>query len=457
MSASYETARTHAGGPSRGGSFSSQYEHGDAPSAMAPRRVQIQAIPHSTTMSSDTLVPKPRVSVTTDEPSEFSSCELPSADNGQPQRDSDSNENRKSTGLRAALASKFTPKKKSKDMSRLSVNTKRQQHQLESLISLSRASDDNEALGPTVRGQPVGHPMSFQHVEHLSPTLIKPKLALINSPDLYKSSTTQPKSSLAEAVEKKSHFRSLKPASLLTKSSKQSLNGSDSASGADSTVRMVGGRPIGAPTGFKHVDHLSPDEYSTQQYQLLNHRQQQQEIVSVLSQASVGSGSGSGSGGSNGSSERPKTRGMAGPNSSLPKITYRGLPVSGPITFEHVEHISPKDYHVQLLSSKLAGVAPSAPAASNSASEPGAARNNSLPHLPTAPNAAPATAATALDSRGNGASRKHRTKKPVMQAFASKAAETANPKGKHTYTPSFLFFLLCPRSSLIPMTNQGLC
>ncbi|KAJ2463612.1 hypothetical protein GGI03_003733 [Coemansia sp. RSA 2337] len=430
MSTSYETARTHAGGPSRGGSFSSQYEHGDAVSVMATRRVQIQAIPHST-MSSDTLVPKPSVNIAVEEPSEFSSYGLPSADNGQPQqqqqqRDVDSGENRKSMGLRAALASKFTPKKKTKDISRLSVNTKRQQHQLESLISLSRASDDREALGPTVRGQPVGHPMSFQHVEHLSPTLIKPKLALINSPDLYKSSTVQPKSSLTATVEKKSHFRALKPASLLTKSSKQSLNSSDSASTAESTVRMVGGRPIGAPSGFKHVDHLSPDEYSTQQYQLLNHRQQQQEIVSVLSHANVGSGnSGSGNGG-----ERPKTRGMTASNSSLSKITYRGLPLSGPVTFEHVEHISPKDYHAQLLSAKLAGVAPSAPPAA-AVSESGAERNNSLPHLPTAPNAAPATAATAVDSYDNGPARKHRTK-PIVHAFTSKPAETSNAKGKHT-------------------------
>ncbi|KAJ2812610.1 hypothetical protein FBU31_007567, partial [Coemansia sp. 'formosensis'] len=358
MSTSYEPARTHPSGPSRGGSFSSQYEHGDVASVMATRRVQIQAIPHST-MNSETPAPKPSVSVSVEEPSELSSYGLPSADNGQPQqqREGDSGENRKSMGLRAALASKFTPKKKTKDISRLSVNSKRQQHQLESLISLSRASDDNEAAGPTVRGQPVGHPMSFQHVEHLSPTLIKPKLALINSPELYKSNTVQPKSSVTATVEKKSHFRALKPASLLTKSSKQSLNGNDDASTAESTVRMVGGRPIGAPSGFKHVDHLSPDEYSTQQYQLLNHRQQQQEIISVLSHANVGSVN------SGGSAERPKTRGMTGTNKSLPKITYRGLPLSGPVTFEHVEHISPKDYHAQLLSAKLAGVAPPAPAA----------------------------------------------------------------------------------------------
>ncbi|KAJ2328694.1 hypothetical protein GGI00_004129, partial [Coemansia sp. RSA 2681] len=402
-----------------------QYEHDDAVSVMATRRVQIQAIPHST-MSSDTLVPKTSSTYAdVDEPSELPSHGLPSADNGQPQRerDTDSNDNRKSTGLRAALASKFTPKKKAKDLSRLSVNTKRQQHQLESLISLSRASDDNEAAGPTVRGQPVGHPMSFQHVEHLSPTIIKPKLALINSPELYKSSTVQPKGSIKATAEKKSHFRGLKPASLLTKSSKQSLSGGDSVPTTEPAVRMVGGKPIGAPSGFKHVDHLSPDEYSTQQYQLLNHRQQQHEIVSVLSQPNIGNSSSSGGG----SGERPKTRGMTASNSSLPKITYRGLPVSGPVTFEHVEHISPKDYHAQLLSAKLAGTAPSAETSTVSA--PGADLSSSLRQLPTAPNAAPATAAAAMDESGKGsAARNHRTKKPMAHAFGSKAADMTNNK-----------------------------
>ncbi|KAJ2747990.1 hypothetical protein GGI20_000077 [Coemansia sp. BCRC 34301] len=417
MSASYESARVHASGPSHGGSFSGHYEHDDAVSVMATRRVQIQAIPHST-MSSDTLVPRTSASVATDEAGDLLSHGLPSADNGLPQqqeRDTDSGDNRKSTGLRAALASKFTPKKKTKDLSRLSVNTKRQQHQLESLISLSRASDVNEAAGPTVRGQPVGHPMSFQHVEHLSPTIIKPKLALINSPELYKSSTVQPKSNVKATAEKKSHFRVLKPASLLTKSSKQSLGDSDSASATEPTVRMVGGKPIGAPSGFQHVDHLSPEAYSTQQYQLLNHRQQQHEIVSVLSQTNVG-----------GSSERPKTRGMTASNSSLPKIMYRGLPVSGPVTFEHVEHISPKDYQAQFLSAKLASATPSVAAVA----APGAERTIPTQQLPTAPNAAPATAAVADEKSRGTTARKHRTKKSMAHALGSKSTEETSNKAK---------------------------
>ncbi|KAJ2007132.1 hypothetical protein H4R26_000951 [Coemansia thaxteri] len=428
MSASFDTARTHTSGPSSSSSFmGSQHERAGVASAMVPRRVQIQAIPHST-MSSDTLASKTTAATTL--PSEMLAYGLPSADNGIPphyqqpqhhhqqQHEADSGDGRKGTGLRAALASKFTPKKKTKEISRLSVNTERQQHQLESLLSLSKVGDGKEAVGPTVRGQPVGHPMSFQHVEHLSPTLIAPKLALINSSQLYKSSTVQPKSSAG--VEKKSHFLGFKPSSLLTKPSKQSLNAGGSSAPVTESVRTVRGKPIGAPSEFKHVDHLSPDEFSTQQYQMLNHRQQQHEIVSVLTQPGGGGAAG----------ERPKTRAATGPSSgSLPKITYRGLPLSGPVTFEHVEHISPKDYHAQLLSAKLAGVAPgSGPGATNELPALPAPATESTSAMPAQPTA---TAASKFAGSSNGGSaRAQRAKQLFTQPLNIKPANSASSKGK---------------------------
>ncbi|KAJ2630072.1 hypothetical protein H4R22_002921 [Coemansia sp. RSA 1290] len=256
---------------------------------------------------------------------------LPSASNGLPiKQEGIAPEARKVSGLRAALANKFATKKKSKDFrASAAVSSKRQQHQLESLMTQSASGLGETAAGPRVGGQPVGHPMSFQHVEHLSPTQIAPKMPLINN---FPDESRAPVSSAKPAnSERRLNFRNFKPASLLTKPSKLSAGSSNEAKKGPVTLR---GKPIGAPSGFQHVDHLSPDEYSMQQFHLLNHRQQQSEIVSVLRQSSQ---------------PIEESRKQASSRPDRPeKITFRGLPVSGPVSFDHVEHVSPREYKQHL-------------------------------------------------------------------------------------------------------------
>ncbi|KAJ2852580.1 hypothetical protein IWW36_000209 [Coemansia brasiliensis] len=259
---------------------------------------------------------------------------LPSASNGLPmeQEEAALPEARKVSGLRAALVNKFAAKKKSKEFrTSAAVSTKRQQHQLESLMTQSAGGLGDSAAGPRVGGQPVGHPMSFQHVEHLSPTQIAPKMPLINN---FPGESRAPVSSAKPAnSERRLNFRNFKPASLLTKPSKLSI-GSSSSNEAKKGPVTLRGKPIGAPSGFQHVDHLSPDEYSMQQFHLLNHRQQQNEIVSVLRQNSQAA---------------DESRKQAAPRPDRPeKITFRGLPVSGPVSFDHVEHVSPREYKQHL-------------------------------------------------------------------------------------------------------------
>ncbi|KAJ2783470.1 hypothetical protein H4R18_001679 [Coemansia javaensis] len=272
---------------------------------------------------------------------------LPSAANGRPLglRSTPSfpgreaghlGEQRKASGLRAALASKFAAKKKPKDLrASVAVNTKRQQHQLESLLSQSEGGGRDSSSGPMVGGQPVGHPMSFQHVEHLSPTDVGPKMPLING-CLERAALEAPAAAKGAAApsERRLKFRNFKPAALLTKSSKASIGSGSSGDGDKPAGLTVRGKPIGAPMGFHHVEHMSPTEYSMQQFHLLNHRQQQAEIVSVLRQNSQSSG------------ERPRTRApsVGARRDRRDKVTLRGLPVSGPVSFEHVEHVSPRDY-----------------------------------------------------------------------------------------------------------------
>ncbi|KAI9502805.1 hypothetical protein GGI25_002584 [Coemansia spiralis] len=369
------------------------YEHSGTDAAresMDVRCVQIQAMSHSTSLqperaaisklSSSSSASSRTAAVTADaisnghgKSSEFP-YGLPSAGNGQPMElrhaasmpmrggETYNNDMRKTMGLRAALANKFTGKKIKDFRLSVSVSSKRQQHQLESLLSLSKAAEEggNMSSGPTVRGMPVGHPMSFKHVEHLSPTQVGPKMALFNSQPLPKTSMAKPRGSTsslnlgsnsgnsissgggssiqpASQPEKRSHFRSLKPASLLTKSSKLSLPGtsnSDSNKQAERRVPTIRGRPIGAPSNFQHVEHLSPAEHGMQQFHLLNHRQQQQDILSVLAQSPTGV-----------TKTRPN---MRIPESQTEKITYRGLPLSRPLTFEHVEHVSPREYKTRL-------------------------------------------------------------------------------------------------------------
>ncbi|KAJ2374719.1 hypothetical protein IW150_002945 [Coemansia sp. RSA 2607] len=277
--------------------------------------------------------------------------EIPSADNGgamelrqsasMPLRSSESNESRKTSGIRAALANKFSAKKKDLQSSP-SLSSKRQQLQLESLLMQSSSTDDLAGSDgrPTVRGQAVGHPMAFHHVEHLSPTVVGPKMSLINSPELYRSYTQPAKSSAPQqsSSERKSPFRSLNPVSLLAKSSSKALPPAPSGtSDPMKTVVTVRGKPIGAPTEFQHVEHLSASDIM-KNYQLLNQRQQQAEIMSVLSQPSTVGGS-----------ERNKKHQTLADRT--PKTTYRGLPLSGPVTFEHVEHISVKDYKMHVANS----------------------------------------------------------------------------------------------------------
>ncbi|KAJ2784398.1 hypothetical protein GGI15_002264 [Coemansia interrupta] len=352
------------------------HEHDDNDSILMPtiakRRVQIPQIQHSTTMSSDTLVQQQHqrahsgstssnnrlnpimhssfeTGSTTELPPAY---EIPSADNGgamelrqsasMPLRTSESNEGRKSSGIRAALANKFSAKKKDVQSSPShSLSSKRQQLQLESLLMQSSTDDLAGSDGrPTVRGQAVGHPMAFHHVEHLSPTVIGPKMSLINSPDLYRSYTQPAKSTAPQQLssDRKSPFRSLNPVSLLAKSASKALPPAPSgASDPMKTVVTVRGKPIGAPTEFQHVEHLSASDIM-KNYQLLNQRQQQAEIMSVLSQPSNAVGS----------ERSKKSQTMA---DRTPKTTYRGLPLSGPVTFEHVEHISVKDYKMHVANS----------------------------------------------------------------------------------------------------------
>ncbi|KAJ2079328.1 hypothetical protein H4R24_003860 [Coemansia sp. RSA 988] len=328
----------------------------------AARRVQIQAIPHSTT-SADALDQRNDMS-RADNRSIRSGSEdstntdglpygMPSAINGRPLEhrhtaptsqdvrvsDTDATpEGRKASGLRAALASKFAAKKKPKDFrTTVAVNSKRQQHQLESLMSQDRGDSGKSSLGPMVGGKPVGHPMSFHHVEHLSPTEIAPKMPLINGLQQLNKPMEMP-TKVAPTSERRLKFRNFKPASLLTKPSKASLGDSASinaGNGAKGAVTLRG-KPIGAPSGFHHVEHMSPTEYSMQQYHLFNHRQQQTEIVSVLQQNNSQAGS---------NNERRRAPSAAAKNE---KITYRGLPLSGPVTFEHVEHMSPNEYKSHL-------------------------------------------------------------------------------------------------------------
>ncbi|KAJ1723756.1 hypothetical protein LPJ53_001924 [Coemansia erecta] len=351
------------------------HEHDDNDSILMPtiakRRVQIPQIQHSTTMSSDTLVQQQHqrahsgstsshhrlnpimhssfeTGSTTELPPAY---EIPSADNGgamelrqsasMPLRTSESNEGRKSSGIRAALANKFSAKKKDIQSSP-SLSSKRQQLQLESLLMQSSSTDDLAGSDgrPTVRGQAVGHPMAFHHVEHLSPTVVGPKMSLINSPDLYRSYTQPAKSTAPQQAssDRKSPFRSLNPVSLLAKSSSKALPPAPSGtSDPMKTVVTVRGKPIGAPTEFQHVEHLSASDVM-KNYQLLNQRQQQAEIMSVLSKP-----------GNVGGSERSKKSHTIADRT--PKTTYRGLPLSGPVTFEHVEHISVKDYKMHVANS----------------------------------------------------------------------------------------------------------
>ncbi|KAJ2550858.1 hypothetical protein EV175_003909 [Coemansia sp. RSA 1933] len=427
---------------------------------LGPRPVQIQAMSHSsnTAASVDNVaIPKLSSSSTTSSktaggiPSLLHSGEqakeneypydIPSASNGQPMElrhtasmpvkaseGSDTIHSNKGSGLRAVLANKFTGKKIRDFRMSVSVSSKRQQHQLESLMSQSSAAEDGGGMSsvPTVRGMPVGHPMSFQHVEHLSPTQVAPKMALINSmditpskqapgrPKLSNSSTkslgsdsnnsngsSQRQQSSPQLGSQQSHeqlhsqeqqdlpayqlhakspqpqserrlnFRNLKPTALMTKASKLSLPGissisnsisngiSTSISGSASkqnvsSVPTIRGKPISGPSNFQHVEHLSPEEHSTQQFHLLNHRQQQQEILSMISQSPTAA-----------SKVRSNTR---GPENKPEKIMFRGLPLSRPLTFEHVEHVSPREYKAHMetkelveMDSTAAGMSPDAP------------------------------------------------------------------------------------------------
>ncbi|KAJ2709718.1 hypothetical protein H4R19_004108, partial [Coemansia spiralis] len=223
------------------------------------RRVQIQAIPHST-ITADALLTQGRAAPSRAADANISDGNggdsgddaagsglpygLPSAANGLPMgqqpagaasADIDAGrsdggapaaEGRKSGGLRAVLASKFAAKKKPKDLrSAVAASSQRQQHQLESLMSQSGAAGRDSSSGPMVGGRPVGHPMSFQHVEHLSPTDIAPKMPLING-RLYK--PAEPPAKTPAPTERRLKFRSFKPAALLTKPSKASTTSSSS-------------------------------------------------------------------------------------------------------------------------------------------------------------------------------------------------------------------------------------
>ncbi|KAJ2842108.1 hypothetical protein J3B02_005677, partial [Coemansia erecta] len=274
--------------------------------------------------------------------------DIPSADNGgsmglrssasMPLRSGGSSDGRKGSGIRAVLANKFATKKKDL-LTSPSLSSKRQQLQLESLIMQSKSTDNLGSGAPTVRGQPVGHPMAFQHVEHLSPTVVGPKMSLINSPDLYKSYTQPAKnaSPQQQPSERKSTLRSLNPASLLSKTSKSQLQASSSKTDPSKTVVTVRGKPIGAPTEFQHVEHLNADDIM-KNYQVHNQRQQQAAIMSVLYKPS-----------STGPERSKKLQTAA---ERKQHTTYRGLPLSGPVTFEHVEHISVKDYKTHIANSK---------------------------------------------------------------------------------------------------------
>ncbi|KAJ1817247.1 hypothetical protein LPJ56_004110, partial [Coemansia sp. RSA 2599] len=352
------------------------HEHDDKDSILMPtiakRRVQIPQIPHSTTVSSDTLVQQHQQHQQQQQGQSGSAAggrqnaaalnglesgsatelppayEIPSASNGgsmglrasasMPLRSSEPSEGRKSTGIRAALVNKFSTKKKELQASP-SLSSKRQQLQLESLIMQSKSTDDFGSGAPTVRGHPVGHPMAFQHVEHLSPTVVGPKMSLINSPDLYKSYTQPAKSTppQQQLSERKSTFRSLNPAALLSKTTKSQSQASSGKTDPSKTVVTVRGKPIGAPTEFQHVEHLSAADIM-KNYQVHNQRQQQAEIMSVLYKPSSAG------------AERAKMFQTASERTQ--KTTYRGLPLSGPVTFEHVEHISVKDYKMHIANSK---------------------------------------------------------------------------------------------------------
>ncbi|KAJ2355389.1 hypothetical protein GGF43_002711, partial [Coemansia sp. RSA 2618] len=326
-----------------------QHDKDDAVS-VSSRRVHIPTIPHSAMNAG--AGKESLESGGSDEDSGLP-YGLPSAGNGVPlgqgaRAEDAAPETRKVSGLRAALASKFAAKKKPKELSMAgAVNSKRQQQQLELLMSQSSLVDGDGVARPTVAGQPVGHPMSFQHVEHLSPREVGPKMPLINglqqaqplppaesqagppSPDPPQPAAAPAKTS--GSSERRLNFRNFKPASLLSKPSKQSIGSSDSGKAAGPTVR---GKPIGAPQGFQHVDHISSEEYSMQQFHLLNHRQQQTEIISVLRQNSVQEG---------------KPRGRTGSTAGRhEKLTFHGLPVSGPVSFEHVEHVSADEYKLHL-------------------------------------------------------------------------------------------------------------
>ncbi|KAJ2162629.1 hypothetical protein GGF46_000502 [Coemansia sp. RSA 552] len=337
------------------------------------RQVQIQAIPHST-MAADAEAPKSSFGSNEDNLDDDADdgaglpYGLPSASNGKPlglRQAADGGPNddvaapesgRKVSGLRAALASRFAAKKKPKDLrTAASVSSKRQQHQLESLMSQSVVGDNGDGLaGPTVGGQSVGFPMSFHHVEHLSPTEIAPKMPLING-QLHKPAAPTAKGA---PTERKLSFRNFKPASLLTKPSKQLSSSSlgDSGKGGGITVR---GKPIGAPMGFQHVEHMSPNKYSMEQFHLLNHRQQQSEIVSVLRQNSRKSTSQQQEQQQQQQQQQQPLRSSPSLNVKPEKITYRGLPLSGPVSFEHVEHMSAQEYRDHMeLSARTAAAQP---------------------------------------------------------------------------------------------------
>ncbi|KAJ2481754.1 hypothetical protein IWW56_001563 [Coemansia sp. RSA 2131] len=332
---------------------SSLHDKDDAVS-VSSRRVHIPTIPHSA-MNAHADAKHSSESTGSDDSESRTGLPygLPSAGNGVPlgqgARDGDADaaahEGRKVSGLRAALVSKFAAKKKPKELSMSGVvNSKRHQQQLESLMSQSVTSLGESGGGPTVGGQTVGHPMSFQHVEHLSPTQVAPKMPLINGTQQAQA-TTPPSQSLDEpaapkpvAPERRLNFRNFKPTSLLTRPSKLSIGSSGSSDSGHVGVTLRG-KPIGAPQGFQHVDHISSEEYGMQQFHLLNHRQQQSEIVSVLRQNSLNT---------QGGSDAPSRGRTASLAARHEKLTFHGLPVSGPVSFEHVEHVSADEYKQHL-------------------------------------------------------------------------------------------------------------
>ncbi|KAI8324657.1 hypothetical protein GQ54DRAFT_302458 [Martensiomyces pterosporus] len=180
------------------------------------------------------------------------------------------------SGSGGGFGKKLTSRLKKEYASAISLNTKRQQQHVDTL--LSQGSTDTSLQGPTVRGLPVSNPISFQHVEHLSPTELSVQAkpiaeTLVSWPNMSldadkRASTSRGRKQSAGHIRMlsgSSNARKLSVGHVRNLSVDKALNPlEDDNSRKTLTVR---GLPVSDPMEFEHIEHFSPTEYTLKQYQ----------------------------------------------------------------------------------------------------------------------------------------------------------------------------------------------